>query len=652
LWTAKNIFLTNIVIVLSSAIDQPMTIINFLRSSILVQLRDLSESRRHHFLWGVLLCCSVLLSACSKSQPSTSEIKQYIENYQVVHNLKVASMDYEIKQNKDGKSGTIQASGRLSLAEALYVEDKSNQVFRKDVAEALRRNRFSEREINHDIYNRVIQATTRVPGDKNEYYTFLKVEYEPGLEINFSAELTYQVDSDGIKIDGKVRHANLLGSRVDEFSNPILDDSELVKKALTNVLAEQARYRELMEDSRTLLTRLWDNDHGLVLWNRKTSYLGNENLSKTELSQLSEFKDWRGVYHISNIRAIEYRTPHASNFFELGTYITEGIATCLRQTGFTEGLTYLKSQFNQYCEFGKQYPIQIKLSSTLNQTNDFVAKAMFVVGGVNSGELSYGDKGFNKEHNELARYSDQLKLVILNDAFDIKHHNQPVFSTAKVASGKPERLRLQYTGDSDYQLAGLNENQTADDQIADNTQPSEQEKPEQQAIVDARPDASNNVNPSSSAQDDNDTPASATIVASVEKDTKASTEIINQQAAKEAAEKELVKSIQIELKRLGLYNSTIDGIAGRYTHWAIRSAQKQLNKGNVKRISNEFLDVLRVTSTASIKSPSKPYQPVSVASVSAKNEQEKKPKGTLAGQAFRWVGKQFGKKKDQPQDSK
>jgi len=589
-------------------------------------------------LSGLLVFCALFLAACDSSKPNSTQIKEYIENYQVVNKLNVADMDYKVTPSKDGDQGTIQVSGQLELAESLYKEDKGSQIFRKNVNEVLRRNRFSEREIKHDIYQRVIQASTRVPNDESNYFTFLKLEHEAGLKINFSADLSYQKVADHFKLDGPVRLAQLLGARANEFSNPVLDDSELVKTAVENVLMEQTRYRELMEQSRTLLTRLWDNDFGLLLWNRKVPYLGNENLTKEELSQLSEFKDWRGVYHISNIKPIEYRTPHASNFFELGSYTTDGIATCLRQTGFANELTFLKSQFEQYCEFGKQYPVTIQLSSMLNEVNQFVAKAEFIVNGVSSGELAYGSKGFGKEQNELARYSDQQQLVILNESFDLAQHNQPVFSAVAARGGQAEHLRLQYTGKSNYAQLHSNIDKVSD-VVANNVEPIT----EPELIVDSDSVINNYVETNVG-----DPTLDQTAQASQELEAAADAEIAEQEA-KAAAEKELVKSIQLELKRLGLYESSIDGLAGRYTYWAIDQAQQQLNTADIKAISPEFLAILNATSTDSITQPEQPYQPVSTATTVASEESEPqtKKKGTLAGQAFRWFGRQFSKKKDQ-----
>jgi hypothetical protein len=577
----------------------------------------------------------LLLSGCGKSEPSSEDIKNYIENYQIVHGLKVASMTYNTKVEQESQPGTIQVSGKFELVEPLYVEDEGSRIFRKNVAEALLRNGFSEREINHDIYSRVVQATTRVP-DENEYYTFLKIEHEPGFEINFSANLSYRSDGDGYLIEGPVKHPKLLGAGVEKFSNPALDSLDLVQKAVENVLSEQARYRGLMKQSRALLTQVWDNDFGMVIWNRKTPYLGNENLSIDEKIQLNEFRLWRGVYHISNIKPVQYRTPHSSNFFELGSYTTEGIATCLRQTGFTQELTFLKSKFEQYCEFGKQYPVRIKLSSVLDKTNVFVAKALFEVNGVSSQELIHDSVQFSRERNELARFSDQQRLSILKQSFNINHHNRSVFTTIASSSSKLEQIDLRYTGPSDYVSAGLFDESevgvtvNADGQllaselingeIADNTASLELRSSE---------GTGDQIGTSASLEDD----------------------------AKAKAETELVKAIQQELKRLGVYESRIDGIAGSYTYWGMAHVQKQLGKNNLSKVSIEFLTVLRDTPENSIELPTEPYRPpnqnesedsVKVEEILVESREQRKNNRTLAGNALRWFGKQFNKKKEQP----
>jgi len=175
------------------------------------------------------------------------EIKEYIENYQIMNDLKVDSMTYHIEAEKDNQVGSIQVSGQLELMESLYLEDEGNRSFRNNVAKMMRRNRFSDREINHDIYDRIVRASARVPGDENEYYTFLKIEHESGLAINFSATLFYKKGNDGFILDGPVRLAKLLGTHISKFSNPVIDDAKLVQKAVENVLSEQIRYRELMK---------------------------------------------------------------------------------------------------------------------------------------------------------------------------------------------------------------------------------------------------------------------------------------------------------------------------------------------------------------------------------------------------------------------
>ena len=96
--------------------------------------------------------CILLMSSCGKSEPSSAQIKSDVENYQIVHGLKVTSMKYETSAAQDNaETGTIQVSGKLELVEPLYVEDDGNRIFRENVAEALSRNGFSDREINHDI---------------------------------------------------------------------------------------------------------------------------------------------------------------------------------------------------------------------------------------------------------------------------------------------------------------------------------------------------------------------------------------------------------------------------------------------------------------------------------------------------------------------
>jgi hypothetical protein len=528
-----------------------------------------------------------------------SQIQEYIENYQIAHDYSVTSMNYEIEPSQQGEFGSIQVSGKLELREPLYVEDLGNSSFRKSVAKMLRRNRFSEREINHEIYDRVIRAAARVPNSENEYFTFLKEEHAPGFAINFSADLIYKKGNEGFMLDGPVRHPKLLGARIIKFANPVVDDTILVEGAVKRVLAEQLRYREMMKDSSALLSRFWDNDFGVVVWNRKVPYLGNENLSNSESMQLDEFSDWRGVFRISNIKPVQYRTPHASNFFELGRYSTEGVATCLRQTGFIDDLTFTKSNFDQYCEFGKQYPVRVEMESALNETNQFVASVKFEINGVNSGELIYDSGHFQREHNELARYSDQQRVVVLDQPFTLKAHNRPVFNLIKSAENKSEQLRLEYTGATDYGLARLGSLKVPDRVLME---AAEADRPIVKVVINEPANA-----------DKSESEAKLT-----------STPLTKQ---------ELVKAIQLELKRFNVYDAKVDGIAGEYTFWGMTYAQKQLGKGDFTKPSEEFLTVLRSTPDGVIKPPTTPFKPT----VIAKEKSE-----TLAGKAFRGTGRAIG----------
>lgn len=549
--------------------------------------------------------CAVLLSSCNRAEPSVTQIKEYIENYHAAHDYLVSAIEYEVVRDKGGQFGSIKVYGQLELREPMYVEEVGNQTFRQNVADALARNRFSEREIEHDIYDRVIRASTRIPNSDSEYYTFLKVEHESGLEINFSGDLTYHKNGEGFVLGGPLRHAILLGKPIGEFSNPVVDDFEVVNQAVKNVLTEQARYTELMKESRALLTQLWDNDFGFIVWNRKVPYLGNENLDSDERSQLAEFSDWRGVYHISNVKPVQFRTPRASNFFELGFYTTEGIATCLRQTGFIDELIFLKSSFDQYCEFGKQYPVFVKLGSTLDETNAFVASVQFEVNGVSSGDLLHDTSAYKQEHNELARYSDQTLVAMMTEDFDITQHAQAVFVLADDLPKKTERLSLTYKNVAGFDPANFN-NDSKERILADT--PTDEETDTFSSPTEVPSDVSN----SESRLEEVETPESL-----------------------------MVKAIQTELTRLGVYSSRIDGIAGEFTYWGMAYVQKQLGHTDIKIPSNKFLVLLRDVPTNSIAAPETAFEP----SKPEESQTEEKKK-TLVGNAFRWIGSKFKKKED------
>ena len=557
-----------------------------------------------------ILIAMLLISACQRSQPSATQIQSFIEGYQIAHDYKVGSMDYDVSPENNGESGTIRVSGKLELREPLYVEDLGAKAFRKRVATMLRRNRFSEREINHEIYDRVIRATARVAGRDNEYHTFLKEEYAPGYAINFSADLRYTQSSRGYKLDGLVNHPKLQGSRMVKFTNPIVDDTKLVERAVKAVLDEQARYREMMKASSAVLNRLWDAEHGLVVWNRKLPYLGNENLSPIELNQLQEFREWRGVYRISNIKPIQFNTPHASNFFELGRYTTEGVATCLRQTGFARELSYPKSRFEEYCEFGEQYPVQVHVASVLNKTNEFEASVEFKIGEVSSGEMIFAAPYFQREDNEVGRYSDQLRLIFLTNPFDLQAHNRPAFQVVSASSNDDELLRLQYTGSTDYAAAD------ADQALAESSA-----TPTSTVIHAVASEASSTEerNPNADQALEPDTPEASNAP---------------------LTQVELVKAIQLELKRLKIYSARIDGIAGEQTFWAMGYVQKQLGVSNIAKPSQEFLELLRNTPVTAIPAPAEPY-----AAKAPEPEQEKKKK-TLGS----WFSGLF-KKKDKSKDA-
>ncbi len=616
-----------------------------------------------------------MLGSCDRSQPSSSEIQQYVENYQIAHDYSVSSISYEVTPSEGDRPGRIRVSGKLELLEPLYIEDIGNKQFRKDVAKMLRRNRFSEREIKHEIYDRIIRAAARVPNSENQYYTFLKQKHAPGYAINFSADLVYKRGNNGFMIDGPVRHPKLVGARLIKFSNPIVENAGLVQKAVKGVLAEQTRYRDMMKDNSAVLSRLWDNDFGLVVWNRKVPYLGNENLSRAERVQLKQFADWRAVYRISNIKPVQYRTPHASNFFELGSYTTQGVATCLRQVGFIDELRYSKSNFDQYCEFGKQYPARIELSSVLNDTNEFVASVRFEVNGVNSGQMAFGSDYFEREQNELGRYSDQQRVVLLDGPFNVKAHSRPVFTLVPGAPNESDLLSLKYLEATDYQLARF---ERADPGPHDSSAASivTGSEKQQQSPVPAVSDASSVIYeadevaqevPQAVSQIDNKTDDSDTIdgnvddieptvvaaAATVGVVAKAiNSESTKGQIANEAADtktnapltkKELVKAIQRELKRLKIYNSSIDGIAGENTFRSMNHAQSELGKGNFTKPSQEFLTVLKQTKVGEISPlPTKTSKPA--AKSVAKVEKPKKQKKTIAGNALRWAGGLFSNK--------
>ncbi|MGK0437827.1 MAG: hypothetical protein ACJATK_000774 [Paracoccaceae bacterium] len=576
--------------------------------------------RKSNYLcrWLALLTYAILLSSCSRSEPNIAQIKEYIENYHVAHDYQVASIEHEVVADQGGQFGSIKVYGQLALREPMFVEDMGNHIFRQNVADALARNRFSEREINHNIYDRVIRASTRIANSDSEYYTFLKVEHERGLEINFSGDLNYKRSDDGFVLDGPLRHATLLGKPVANFTNPVVDDSELVIQAVNNVLSEQTRYSELMKQSRALLMQLWDNDFGFIIWNRKVPYLGNENLDSNERWQLTEFGDWRGVYHISNVKPVEFRTPRSSNFFELGFYTTEGLATCLRQTGFIDELIFLKSRFDQYCEFGKQYPVLIKLGSTLDETNAFVASVQFEVNGVVSGEFLNDSSEYRSEYrrevNELARYSDKTIVTMLRDDFDITQHAQAVFVLEDDSSEKMDRLSLSYAEASSFDPVNFNKNSSEQNTV---TIPPVNESETLDIEAEGSLDMSNTGLPTEEV---------------------------------DSPEAVMIKAIQTELKRLGVYALRIDGIAGEYTYWGMSHVQEQLERTDVKIPSSEFLVLLRDVATDSIAPPEIAFQPSELKSNESNESQEsqesEEKKKTLIGNAFRWIGGQFKKKED------
>ncbi len=598
--------------------------------------------------WLFLLAITALISACNRSEPSTSQIQAYIENYQIAHDYHVVSMTYDVEPKQRGESGSIQVSGKLEIREPLYVEDLGNKAFRKSVAKLLRRNRFSEREINHEIYDRVIRSAARVPNSENEYYTFLKQEQAPGYAINFSADLKYKKGVDGFMLDGSVRHPKLTGARIIKFANPVVDSSQLVEKAVRDVLAEQIRYREMMKESSAILSRFWDNDYGLLIWNRKVPYLGNENLSSNERAQLNEFSDWRGVFRVSNIKPVQYRTPHASNFFELGSYITEGVATCLRPTGFIDELQFAKSKFDHYCEFGKQYPVKVELASMLSDTNQFISSVKFEVNGVSSGELVYDSHHFKREHNELARYSDQQRVVILDQPFDIKAHSRPVFNLVKSDQGDSDELRLEYNGKSDYRLAGFDKlGVTNNNQQGEIVIVGKESGIESDAISRSLNTGSTQKSGTANLQGSDSSDIDSTVNSSISEVAAPSPE---EEIAKPLTKKELVKAIQIELKRLKVYGSSIDGIAGEHTFWSMDYVEKQIDRGSFSKPSAEFLAVLVDTPESAIKPPANADRQLAAKPVA------KPEKQTVAGKALKgtgraldnaanWVGGLFSNKK-------
>ena len=556
------------------------------------------------FLTSAILLLA--LAGCEQNKPGQDQIEEYIESYQIVNQYKVKSIDYDVVPDDNRQSGKIHASGQLELSEALYVEDPTNAIFRDNVAKMLRRNRFSEREISHDIYDRVIRASTRVPESDNQYYAFLKKEHDPGLAINFSASLSYHKTNNGFVIDGRVGHAKLAGHPLSSFTYPVVDDSGLVVRAVKNALAERTKYQDLMKQSKSLLKQLWDNDHGFLLWSRKTPYAGTDNLSDFERRQLAELSEWRGIYHISHVKPVEFRKPRAANFFELGEYTTEGIATCLMQTGFAPTLKFSKANFDQYCEHGKQYLVTITLNSNLNEQNLFLTSVSFKVNDVQSAEYWHDATGFKFEENKFAKFSDQQRLELLTEPFNLSDHVKPTLQEADGQSGA-NWLVLDYgVGES------LKDSATA----------------------------------SASSEQETNTPAGETDAQKADADGNMNYE----DAAVKMTAVQLTKAVQVELQRLNIYRSSIDGIAGKATVWSINYFQKQKGVAPTGRPSEDLLVMLRATPADSIRQPT-------VAQRQSSHKSQEKEKGTIVGNmarktgraignAAKWVGSKFKKKKD------
>jgi hypothetical protein len=108
----------------------------------------------------------------------------------------------------------------------------------------------------------------------------------------------------------------------------------------------------------------------------------------------------------------------------------------------------------------------------------------------------------------------------------------------------------------------------------------------------------------------------------------------------------MIKAIQTELKRLGVYGSRIDGIAGEYTYWGMMHVQKQLDRTDMKIPSSEFLVLLRDVSNDSIAPPETAFQSTEPQSNEPQSNKPEEKKKTLVGNAFRWFGSQFKKKED------
>jgi len=352
-------------------------------------------------------------SGCSAPSPNRSQIVDYIEDYQSSMPLVVEELSIKKIPNKQDAGGALHVFGKLKLSETLYVKDSEMSEFKKRFARQLRDSHFSEQEITHPHYQRILRSSIRPLDQQSGIFDLLKVARAKGALVNFSAKLSYQSKNQGFTIDGHVRRPRLEGRVISTFSNPVIVSTAMVDAAVQNALMSRSELQKKSDQVRAQVKRLWLADYGI-------NVVGVHK-SKGEPSTVDPLRS--SILHLQNVEPIELSTQYAREVFKLGVHTTSGRATCLRTTLFKQDRHGGKLS----CARGQQIPVSIVVNSELNAVGEFVTLARLrpireIANGL-VGEFESWDLNLNPD----ALQADESYTVhYLAEPFALEDYNQRV----------------------------------------------------------------------------------------------------------------------------------------------------------------------------------------------------------------------------------
>jgi len=501
----------------------------------------------------IVFFISIFVAGCGQSGPNKKEIISYIERHEVNSNLyTITSLKYKNFPNKQGGGlGRVSVSGTIKLTKDLY-ESKKPTEYKNKIERLMSEQGFTKPEIGMIVYQGIIKKSYSGRGN---WKNFVRKVHSSGSELNFSGKLNYQeeVDRHVFSSFGSSINAHwFAGQSIDSFKNPIIDHTTLVSNTLKKLVDEKSRITKALERQKQSLGSLWNNKHGFVIENKKTPVgLDDGFRGKYAAKYLSLIRGWRGIYFVTDVKPITI--TEQSKLYQLGEYTTSGKATCLRPTGFLtgyNGLSYGRKSISS-CEYGETYPIEIKLSSEFNfKKAVFHTYVQFAANNTGSKRLWSDGKIFYKTDTPFSQYhTSNTKINFLKQPFDIKQHVKPRFVDPSRSIHGLKDFKLDYTQ------------------------------------VDIAPTTTSHV-----VKPDNFTPENKVVNTSNVQQSISKVETTIQKS-----QQQLVISVQTELKRLGLYHSTIDGVQGAGTSRAVLSYQERMGLTKTGVINDDLVQRMRGT---------------------------------------------------------